>query len=84
MKLLVLAVALAGCVTTVGIAKGDQTTLPMFAAGVAGDLVVTGAIASQADGFTTTATIVTALAFTALDVGIGCLLGSCAPLQPDR
>jgi hypothetical protein len=84
MKVLLLAVGLAGCVTAEGVVKGDQTTLPMFVGGVAGDLVVTGAIASQAQGFTTAATIVTSLTFTAVDVAIGCLFGSCAPLHPDR
>jgi hypothetical protein len=81
---LALAATLTGCVTAAGIAKGDQTTLPIFAGAVAGDLVVSGAIASQQDGFTATATVVTAIAFTALDVAVGCLLGSCASLRPDR
>jgi hypothetical protein len=81
MRRLVLAALLAGCVTTAGIWKGDQTTKTMLFGGAAGDLVVTGVIASQAEGFSAGATIATALAVTAVDVTVGCLLGSCASLR---
>ena len=72
---------LGGCVTTAGIAKGDQTTKPMFFGGVAADLVVTGVIAWQVESVSAAGTIATALAVTAVDVGVGCLLGSCASLK---
>jgi hypothetical protein len=73
--------ALSGCVTGAGIWKRDQVTLPMLAGAVAADLVVTGLIASQAQDFTVGASIGTALAVTAVDFGVGCLIGACAPLR---
>jgi hypothetical protein len=78
---LAVAASLAGCVTTAGIVKGDQTTKPMFFGGVAADLVVTGVIAWQVESVSAAGTIATALAVTAVDVGVGCLLGSCASLK---
>jgi hypothetical protein len=76
-----LALALAGCVTTEGIVKQEQTPLVWLAAGTAGDLVVIGAIAKEGEGLTTGASIATALAFTAVDVFVGCLLGACSSLK---
>ena len=78
---LAMALALSGCVTTVGIWKGDQTSLPLLIGATAADLVVTGAIASQIEDFTVGATIGTAIAVTAVDVVIGCLLGACSSLR---
>lgn len=72
--------ALSGCVTTVGIWKRQETTLPWLIGATAADLLVAGAIASQIQDFTVGATIGTALAVTAVDVGVGCLIGACAPL----
>lgn len=81
MKALVVAIALAGCVTTEGIVKKDETTLPMLLGGTAGDLVVIGVIANEGDNLTVGASIATALAVTAVDVFIGCLLGACSSLK---
>lgn len=70
-----------GCVSGLGVWKREQVTMPMLGGAVAADLVVTGVIASQVDDFTTAATIGTALAITAVDVTIGCILGACSPLR---
>jgi hypothetical protein len=73
--------ALSGCVTGAGIWKRDQVRLPMLVGAVAADLVVTGLIASQAQDFTVGASIGTAFAITAVDFGVGCLIGACASLR---
>ena len=81
MKALAIAIALAGCVTTEGIVKKEETTLPMLVGGTAGDLVVIGVIAKEGDNLTVGASSATALAITAVDVFVGCLLGSCSSLK---
>jgi hypothetical protein len=73
--------ALSGCVTGAGIWKRDQVRLPMLVGAVAADLIVTGLIASQAQDFTVGASIGTAFAITAVDFGVGCLIGSCSSLR---
>ena len=78
---LAMALALTGCVTGVGIWKGDKTSLPLLIGATAADLVVTGAIASQIEDFTVGAVIGTAVAVTAVDVVIGCLIGACSSLR---
>ena len=80
-KRLAIAMALAGCVTTEGIVKKEQTTFAMLAAGTAGDLVGITLIAKEGDGLTTGASSATALAVTAVDVLVGCLLGACSSLK---
>ena len=80
MHRLVLAIALSGCVTTAGIVKQERTSLPLLVGATAGDLVVVG-IAAEVDGFTTLASIGTALAITAVDVAVGCLIGACHALK---
>jgi hypothetical protein len=42
---------------------------------------VTGVVAGEAAGFTAAASIGTALAITAVDVAVGCLLGACSSLK---
>ena len=77
----VVAGASTGCVTGATIYKRDTgMTLPILLGAVAADLVVTTVVASQAQDFTVGASIGTALAITAADVGIGCLFGACKPL----
>lgn len=73
--------ALAGCVTGAGIWKRDEVPLPMLVGAVAADLVVTAVVASQVQDFTVGASIGTAFAVTAVDVGIGCLIGACHSLR---
>ncbi len=78
---MVLAIVLTGCVTAEGVVKKEETTLPMLVGATAGDLVVIGVIAKEGDGLSTGASIATALAFTAVDVFVGCLLGACSSLK---
>jgi hypothetical protein len=76
--------ALSGCVTGAGIWKRDTSdgvTLPLLLGAVGADLVVTGLIASQVQDFTVAASIGTAFAVTAVDFGVGCLIGSCTSLR---
>ena len=78
-----LALALSGCVTTAGIVKRDEGVgLPLLGGAVAADLAVGSLSASQIEGYSTGASIATALAITALDVAIGCLIGACSALKP--
>ena len=78
---LVVAAMLAGCVTTMGVVKKEETPLSWLVAGTAGDLVAVGVIAKEGDGLSTGASIATALAITAVDVFVGCLLGACSLLK---
>jgi len=78
-----LALALSGCVTTAGVVKrDDRVGLPLLAGTAAADLVVTSVAASQIQDYSLGASLATALAVTALDVAIGCLIGACAALRP--
>lgn len=72
---------LSGCVSGAGIWKRDKVPLPMLVGAVAADLVVTTVVASQIEDFTIGASLGTALAVTAVDVGIGCLIGACHALR---
>lgn len=83
MKALLVATALAasGCVTAEGIVKKEETPFTWLVAGTAGDLVAIGVIAKEGDDLSTGASIATALAVTALDVFVGCLLGACSSLK---
>jgi len=78
---LVLAAALAGCVTAEGVVKKEETPLSWLVAGTAGDVVAVTLIAKEGDGLSTGASIATALAITAVDVFVGCLLGACSSLK---
>jgi len=78
-----LALALSSCVTTAGIVKRDEGVgLPLLGGAVAADLVVSSLSASQIQGYSGGASLVTGLAITAVDVAIGCLLGACSALKP--
>jgi hypothetical protein len=78
-----LSLALSGCVTTAGIVKRDEgVRLPLLGGAVAADLVVSSLSASQIEGYSAGASIATALAITAVDVAIGCLIGACSALKP--
>jgi len=81
MKAALLVVALASCVTVEGVVKKDDTPFVWLAAGTAGDLVAVGVIAKEAANLTVGASIATALAVTAVDVFVGCLLGACHSLS---
>lgn len=78
-----LALALSGCVTTAGVVKRDDGVgLLLLGGAVAADLVVTSALASQIQDYSLGASLATALAVTAADLAIGCLVGACAALRP--
>ena len=51
--LVVIGLTTGGCVTGAGVWKRDRCTLPLLTGAVAADLVVTGAVASQVQDFTT-------------------------------
>lgn len=78
---LAMILGLSGCVTGAGVWKRDQVSLPMLAGAVAADLVVTTVVASQVQDFTIGASLGTAAAVTAVDIAIGCLIGSCHSLR---
>ncbi len=78
---LVMCGALSGCVTAAGLYKKDKVTLPVLVGAVAADLVI-GSIALAQTELSTAAAIASAVAFTAVDLGIGCILGACAVLRP--
>lgn len=77
-----LPLALSGCVTTAGLVKHDDVSLPVLAGAVAADLIVTSLAASQIKDYSTGASITTALALSAVDISVGCLLGACAAARP--
>jgi hypothetical protein len=78
-----LALALSGCVTTASVVKRDEGVgLPLLGGAVAADLVVISLSASQVQGYSASGSLATALAITAADFAIGCLLGACSALRP--
>jgi hypothetical protein len=81
MKLALLAVALSGCVTGAGIVKHQDVSLSLLVGTTVADLVVSSAAASQIQEYSYPGSLATGLAITAVDVVIGCLLGSCSSLR---
>jgi hypothetical protein len=81
MKRALLVVALGGCVTSAGLIRKDRITLPVVLGAIAADLVVGSIVFAQTD-LSTAAAIASGIAFTAVDLGIGCILGACAPFRP--
>jgi len=81
MKRALLVVALGGCVSTAGLVRKDRVTLPIVLGAIAADLVVGSIVFAQTD-LSTAGAIASGVAFTAVDVGIGCILGACAPFRP--
>lgn len=81
MKYALLALALSGCVTTAGIAKNNDVSLPLLIGATAADIVVISAAASQIQDYSFGASLATGLAITAVDVAVGCLIGACSSLR---
>jgi hypothetical protein len=71
-----------GCVTGAAIARPNRVSLPVLVGGTVADFVVVSLLASQAQDFSRGASIATGLAVTAVDVGVGCVLGACRALRP--
>lgn len=81
MKYVPLVLALSGCVTVAGIAKKQDVKLPVLIGAVAADFVVSSAAASQIQEYSYLGSFATGLALTAVDVAVGCLIGSCSSLK---
>lgn len=81
MKRALVLVALGGCVTTAGLVRKDRVTVPILVGTVVADLVVGSLVFAQLD-LSTAGAIASGVAFTAVDVGIGCITGACAALRP--
>lgn len=74
--------ALSGCVTGAAIVREDRVTLPLLVGAIAADLVVSSLVFAQSDSISTAGAIASGAAFSAVDLGIGCILGACAVLRP--
>lgn len=74
-------VASTGCVTAAGFVQKPTVTLPVLIGAAVADLVVTSIAASQIQSYSYGGSIATGLAFTAVDVAVGCLTGACAALR---
>ena len=81
MRYALLAVAVSGCVTTAGIVKKQDVSLPLLIGATVADLVVSSALASQIQQYSFGGSLATGFAFTAVDVAIGCLTGACTSLR---
>jgi hypothetical protein len=81
MKHALLALALSGCVTTAGLVKKPDVSLPLLVGAAVADLVITSAAASQIQEYSYGGSIATGLALTAVDVAVGCLIGACSSLR---
>jgi hypothetical protein len=81
MKPALLALAVSGCVTTAGIVKHQDVSVPVLVGATVADLVVSSAAASQIQQYSFGGSLATGLAFTAVDVAIGCLTGACTALR---
>jgi hypothetical protein len=81
MKQALVLVALAGCVTTAGLARPNRVSIPLLIGAAAADFVVTSLLASQLESFSAGGAIASGLAVTAVDLGVGCILGACSELK---
>ena len=74
-------VASTGCVTTAGLVKKPTVSLPLLIGATVADLVVMSVAASQIQSYSYGGSIATGLAFTAVDVAVGCVTGACSSLR---
>lgn len=81
MKHALLALAASGCVTTAGIVKQQDINLPLLIGATVADLVVTSVAASRIQQYSFGGSLATGVAFTAVDVAVGCLTGACTALR---
>jgi hypothetical protein len=82
MSRVLLVLALSGCVTGAGFVRKERVTLPILLGAIAADLVVGSLVFAQSDDLSTSGAIASGIAFTAVDLGVGCLVGACAVLRP--
>jgi uncharacterized membrane protein AbrB (regulator of aidB expression) len=82
MKVVLLALALSGCISGAGIVKKPEVTLPVLIGAAVADLVVTSIAASQIQEYSYAGSLATGTALTAVDVAVGCLIGACSSLRP--
>jgi hypothetical protein len=71
-----------GCVTTAAIARPNRVSLPLLIGATVADLAAVSLLASQVQDYSAGASVATGLAVTAVDVGVGCILGACKALRP--
>jgi len=81
MKHALLVLALSGCVTTAGVVKKQDVSLPLLIGATVADLVVTSIAASQIQDYSYGGSLATGAAVTAVDLAVGCLLGACSALR---
>ena len=72
---------LGGCVTTAGVVRKQEVSLPLLIGATVADIVVTSLAASQIQDYSFGGSLATGLALTAVDVAVGCLTGACASLR---
>ncbi len=81
MKQGLLVLALSGCITTAGIVKNPDVSVPLLIGAAVADFAVTSAAASQIESYSVSGSFATGLALTAVDAAIGCLIGACSALR---
>lgn len=81
MKAALLALVLSGCVTTAGIVKKRDVSLPLLIGAAVADVVVVSVAASQIQDYSLGASLATGFAITTADVAVGCLIGACSSLK---
>jgi hypothetical protein len=81
MRAALVAVVLSGCITTAGIVKKQDVSMPLLIGATVADLVVTAIAASQITGYSYGGSLATALAVTGADLAVGCLIGACSSLR---
>ena len=70
-----------GCVTTAGIVKKQEVSLPLLVGATVADFVVASLAASQIQSYSYGGSLATGLALTAVDVAAGCVIGACSSLR---
>ncbi len=82
MKHALVALALSGCVTTAGIVKKTDVSLPLLFGAAVVDFAVSSLVAWQVLDYATFGSLASATAVTGADLAVGCLLGACSSLKP--
>jgi hypothetical protein len=80
-KLVLAVLALSGCVTTAGLVRPREVSVPLLIGALVADAVVVTVIAANGRDSTGGSAIATGLVVTAADLGVGCLVGACTALH---